>query len=81
MSKKDKLLRRILDNPTNVRFQELQKLLDQYGFILERVTGDHYIYKKPGFRPISVPFTHPVKSYVVREVIKIIRNFIDPEDE
>jgi hypothetical protein len=30
MSKKDKLLRQILNNPANVRFQEMQKLLEQF---------------------------------------------------
>jgi predicted RNA binding protein YcfA (HicA-like mRNA interferase family) len=81
MTKKDKLIKRILNNPANVRFQEIQKLLEQYGFRLERVTGDHYIFRKPGFRPISVPYTQPVRSYVVREVIKIVSEIIDLEDE
>jgi hypothetical protein len=81
MTKKDKLFKRILNNPADVRFQEIQKLLEQYEFGLERVTGDHYIFRKPGFRPISVPYTMPVRSYIVREVIKIVNEIIDLEDE
>ncbi len=80
MSKRAKLLERVLNNPANVRFQEIQKLLELAGFKLERVTGDHYIFKKTGYRPISVPYTQPVKSHIVREVIKIVQDMSGEQD-
>ncbi len=80
MSKRAKLLERVLNNPANVRFQEIRKLLELSGYAFVRTTGDHYIFKKPGYRPISVPYTQPVKSYIVREVIKIVQDMSGEQD-
>lgn len=45
--KKEKLLRRIVDNPRNVRFAEIQAIAEWFGFRLDRVSGSHHIYVHP----------------------------------
>ena len=45
--KKDKLLKRILSSPENIRFGDLVTLVEAYGFQLARVSGSHHIFKHP----------------------------------
>ena len=42
-----KLLRRILDNPANVRFADFTHLVTAFGFELIRTSGSHHIFKHP----------------------------------
>ncbi|MCJ7510087.1 MAG: type II toxin-antitoxin system HicA family toxin [Dehalococcoidia bacterium] len=42
----------------NVRFRELQSLVETAGWKLDRVNGSHHIFLKPGRRPISI-LNHP----------------------
>ena len=46
MSKYEKLLKEIENNPTNVRFEILEKILLKNGFILQGINGSHYNYAK-----------------------------------
>ena len=45
--KKDKILDKVISGQydTNIKFQDLRKLLLNYGFS-ERIRGDHYIFTK-----------------------------------
>jgi predicted RNA binding protein YcfA (HicA-like mRNA interferase family) len=45
MSKRRKLLQRIRQNPKNVSFEDLQKLLEMYNFVLKRSRGSHRSFK------------------------------------
>lgn len=42
----------------NVRFRELQSLVEAAGWKLDRVGGSHYIFVKPGRMPLSM-LNHP----------------------
>ncbi|MBR3746374.1 MAG: type II toxin-antitoxin system HicA family toxin [Selenomonadaceae bacterium] len=48
MSKLEKLLQRIRNNPKTVRFEEIEKLLLRHGFIESQSGGgsSHYIFKR-----------------------------------
>ena len=54
MTRREKELERIRNNPTNVRFEDLDRLLRSYGFESRSPRGSHYFYKKKGCRPISI---------------------------
>ena len=43
-----KILAKVLDSPANVRFAEIQRLVDAFGFRLLRVSGSHHIYGRLG---------------------------------
>ena len=80
MSNREKLLSKIRDRPRSVRFAELTKLLEGYGFELRRVKGSHHVYRR-GPHTLVVPRRTPhVHSYVVKQVLKIIDEGI-AEDE
>ena len=81
MSKREKLLATIRNNPRGVRFQDLTKLLEWHGFELRRVTGSHYIYKRSPYT-ISVPrHGSHVHSYLVKEVIRAIDELAEQGSE
>jgi predicted RNA binding protein YcfA (HicA-like mRNA interferase family) len=72
MSRRDKLLARIQNNPKNVRFDELVKLLESYGFELVRSKGSHHVYLRGDHR-ITLVWQRPqVDPAAVDEVLDYI---------
>jgi predicted RNA binding protein YcfA (HicA-like mRNA interferase family) len=47
MTKKQKLLRKILSGTKNVAFSDMVTLVEAFGFRLIRVTGSHHIFENP----------------------------------
>ena len=72
MSKKDKLLKELENNPTNVRFEILEKLLKEYGFELKSVKGSHHNFSN-GKLLITLPYHKPTKIFYVKAVLKAIK--------
>jgi predicted RNA binding protein YcfA (HicA-like mRNA interferase family) len=42
MTKRDKLRRKLRENPKNRTKQEIETLLGHFGFVLDRVSGSHH---------------------------------------
>ena len=79
MSKKAKLLARIRNNPRAVRFEELTKLLEWYGFELRRTKGSHHAYTD-GDHVIIVARRQPhVCPAAVKDVLRILDNLVEGE--
>ena len=74
LGKLEKLLQKIKNNPRQVRFEELDKILTRAGFERRQSRGgsSHYYYTK-GPLKISIPYRQPyiLTSYVVA-VIKLL---------
>lgn len=75
MSSWDKLLARILALSNDLRFSELCRVLEEYGYEMKQPKGggSHYTFRKPGCMPITIPRHEPIKkAYVemVREVVE-----------
>jgi predicted RNA binding protein YcfA (HicA-like mRNA interferase family) len=72
MTKKQKLLQRLRQNPKNVRFEEIDSLLLALGFE-KRQRGSHvtYIYQQQTRMtiPIRKPFILPV---YVKDILKLL---------
>jgi hypothetical protein len=71
----DKILSGLAD--MNIRFQDLRKLLNDFGFS-ERIRGDHYIFHRDGIEEIInlQPLKGgKAKAYQVKQVRKIILNY------
>jgi hypothetical protein len=73
MSKQDKLLAKIRNNPKNIKFETIQKILLNYGFTETKPGGgsSHYTYHKGIYR-ITVPKDKPVNQIYIKQMIKII---------
>ena len=72
MSKLEKLLERIKNNPRTVRFEELDKILANAGYERAQPRGgsSHYTYRKPDKKSLTIPRQIPyVNSCYVRDVL------------
>ena len=75
MSKWEKLLTKIINLSDEVRFDELRKVLESYGYEMRvpRKGSSHYTFRKAGCRPITIPKHSPIKKVYVemdKEVIE-----------
>ena len=74
MSQWDKLLKRIKSLDKDMRFAELKKVLESYGYTMSQSKGgsSHYIFRKAGCNPITIPKHEPIKVVYVRMVKEIV---------
>ena len=82
MSQWDKLIGRILNLSKDLRFDELRKVLESYGYIINAPKGgsSHYTFRKPGCRPITVPKHEPIKKVYVEMVRRIIESEVSDNE-
>ncbi|MEN6328616.1 MAG: toxin HicA [Syntrophomonas sp.] len=81
MSQLEKLLGKIKNNPKQVSFAELDKILTRTGFKRRQPGGgsSHYIYTKGG-DSLVVPFNQPhIKAVYVERAIKLLEGGIVDE--
>lgn len=75
MSKREKRLQKLRQNPKNVAFDDLKQVLEDYGFELDHATGSHFIFRlkvnNTAFR-VVIPFGRPVKSRYVIQTVETI---------
>ena len=73
MSKWDKLIKRICTLSKDLRFDELRKVLESYGYVMNapRSGSSHYTFRKLGHRPITIPKHEPIKKVYV-EMVRLI---------
>lgn len=76
MSKWDKLLTCICSLAKDLRFEELRKVLESYGYEMNapRSGSSHYTFRKSGCRPITIPKHEPIKKVYVEIVRKIVES-------
>lgn len=76
MSKWDKLLMRISNLSKNIRFDELRKVMESYGYKMNapRRGSSHYTFRKPGCQPITIPRHEPIKKVYVEMVKEIVES-------
>lgn len=75
MSKREKRIQRLRQNPNNVPFEELKSVLESEGFEHDHTTGSHYIFRATAgaeVLTIVVPFARPVKPVYVRKALAAI---------
>lgn len=60
----------------DLRFVELQKVLESYGYELRSPKGgsSHYTFRKQGCQPITIPKNDPIKKAYVEMVKEIVEN-------
>lgn len=83
MSNWDKLIARICTLSKDLRFDELRKVLESYGYEMKspRSGGSHYTFRKKGCLPITIPKHEPIKRVYVELVRQAVeREVISDED-
>lgn len=78
MSKWDKLLLRIHTLSGDLRFEEVKRVLEFYGYEMRQPRGgsSHCIFRKPGRYPITIPSHEPIKKVYV----ELVRDIVEMED-
>ena len=74
MSQWDKLLNRIKSLDKDMRFAELKKVLQSYGYIESQPKkgSSLYTFRKTGCYPITIPNHEPIKVVYVRMIKEIV---------
>ena len=77
MSQWDKLLRRLLSLDPDLRFEELRRILEQYGYEMSspKSGSSHFTFRKAGCSPITIPKHKPIK----RVYIELVRSVVESE--
>ncbi|NCO83731.1 MAG: hypothetical protein COZ31_11655 [Nitrospirae bacterium CG_4_10_14_3_um_filter_44_29] len=77
MSKIEKLFDRIKNNLQNVRFDEICKMAEAFGFKYKGGKGSHRVYSKKGVIEIlNFQNVHGMaKPYQVRQFLKIVEDY------
>ena len=76
MSQWDKLLKRIKNLSNDLRFQELKKVLESYGYTMcaPKSGSSHFTFRKQGAHPITIPKHEPIKPVYVKMVKEIVES-------
>ena len=71
-----KLLARICALSKDLRFDELRKVLESYGYEMTapRSGSSHYTFRKAGCMPITIPKHEPIKKVYVEMVRQIVES-------
>lgn len=77
--RREELFKKFKKHPQNADRKEITEMLELYGFEYRGATGDHYMYKRTGFRTIPVPFKNPVILLIVKEILKAVQEVRDQE--
>lgn len=82
MSRWDKLLNRILSLSKDMRFDELKKVLESYGYEMNvpKSGSSHYTFRKPGKNPITIPKHEPIKKIYVEMVREVVEESAHEND-
>lgn len=82
MSKWDKLLMKILSLSKDLRFNELRKILESYGYVMNAPKGgsSHYTFRKSGCQPITIPKHEPIKKVYVEMVKEIVESEVNNDE-
>ena len=83
MSKWDKLLLRICSLSKDLRFDELRKVLESYGYKMNtsRSGSSHYTFRKSGCQPITIPNMNQLKRVYVELVRQIVESEARNDDD
>lgn len=83
MSRMEKLLEKIRNNPKDVPYEDLDKLLRWAGFTrrIQRSGTSHFFFSKPGCPSLlTIPKKNPLKEVYVKLALKFIDEYGDVEE-
>ena len=83
MSKWDRLLERIYALSKDLRFDELRKVLESYGYEMKAPGSgsSHYTFRKLGCQPITIPKHEPIKKVYVELVKQIVEGEAEQDED
>lgn len=83
MSKLDKLIESLRNNPKDVRFEDACRIAELIGFDRKGGKGAHYAYHRPG-EPAGLNFQNrngQIAPYQARQLLEMVDKYWDSGDE
>lgn len=79
MAQWEKLISKVKSLNQGMRFDELKKILEKYGYTMTAPSGgsSHYTFRKKGCSPITIPKHEPIKVVY----IKLVRDIVESDAE
>lgn len=83
MSRWSKLLKKICSLSLDMRFDELRKVLESYGYEMHSPHGgsSHVTFRKAGCNPITIPKHEPIKIVYVEMVKAVVESEVNYDEE
>ena len=73
MSKLDKLITKLKNNPKDVKIETIKKIADNYGLTYSLGKGDHLNIKHPKIDYIlTIPAHRPIKPIYIKKLLSMI---------
>jgi predicted RNA binding protein YcfA (HicA-like mRNA interferase family) len=72
-----KTLQKVLSGSKNVRFEEMTRLVEAFGFRLSRINGSHHIFTHAGIPELAnLQNVHgQAKPYQIRQFMKLVERY------
>ncbi len=74
MSKKDKLLDRMRNNPRDWRIEELKKVADQYKVDYRQPGSSHVTFRAKNGTKLTVPARKPIKAIYIKQFLTFLES-------
>jgi len=84
MTKKRKLIQKLLSGTKNIRFSDAQAAVEAFGFQLARISGSHHIYIHPDVPELInlQDVKGKAKPYQIKQFFEIVERYnLQLEDE
>lgn len=76
MTKREKRLVKLKNNPTTASLREMKTILSGYGYKIVRIKGSHYFFEHETQGIISIPVhNQKVKQCYIKRLIQIIASY------
>lgn len=74
---------RICGLSRDLRFAELRKVLESYGYEMRQPNGgsSHCTFRKPGCAPITIPMHEPIKKVYVMMVKEVVESEVSNRED
>lgn len=83
MSRWSKLLKKICSLSPDMRFDELRKVLESYGYEMHSPRGgsSHATFRKAGCNPITIPKHEPIKTVYFEMIKAVVEGEVNYDEE
>jgi predicted RNA binding protein YcfA (HicA-like mRNA interferase family) len=74
MSKRQKLLEQLLSFPNEMRYADVKRILEGFGYEEDGGKGSHFVFRQKGHEPITLSKKHGkmIKRYQLKDLVKVL---------
>ncbi|UEM22173.1 hypothetical protein JL100_005330 [Skermanella mucosa] len=77
MTRAEKIIARMHNNPRDWRIADLTALADRYGIDYRQPGTSHVTFSYPGLTPLSVPAHKPIKPVYIQLFLELLQQIED----